>query len=406
MSVEGQLMFYYWNLFPYEDCCRWFSYMNGYILPLREFAFGSGEKTFLRYLSFNSPHDFKLNTRRITPNRIDIGAVYNISPPLAVIGQTRKSTNFSVTQREVIFDIDISDYKEVRTCCSQSEICRKCWKYMAFACKILNTSLREDFGFEHILWTYSGNRGIHCWVCDEKARKLTVEERKSIAEFLQVVKPGAFNGKRVIINKTPTLSIKRALEIIEPNFIQMCIEEQNILGTEEGIENFCNTFLAVYDKETTASVKEIFQQFETSIERWKAFEEFLKTKNSWEDNYEIQEIMLQFLYPRLDVSVTTVLTHLLRCPFSPHIGTNRICVPFDPEKVDDFDPTTSPNFPGLFNELHNNENVDNNLSQINSEHNNSNNNGDKNLENLQKFRQSLFIFNEFLKNLEKYKFCS
>jgi DNA primase small subunit len=81
----------------------------------------------------------------------------------------------------------MSDYDPVRTCCSDADICKRCWSFISAAVRVLDTAVRDQFGYTHLLWVYSGRRGIHLWISDKEAMALTDDQCKAIVSRLTVV---------------------------------------------------------------------------------------------------------------------------------------------------------------------------------------------------------------------------
>ncbi|KAI3709953.1 hypothetical protein L2E82_39723 [Cichorium intybus] len=76
---------------------------------------------------------------------------------------------------------------------------------MSFAsCRVESIIYSDDFGFDHILWVYSHRRGVDCWVCDGKARRLNNEQRSANADYFRVYK-GNNNSKSKVSVVGPAL---------------------------------------------------------------------------------------------------------------------------------------------------------------------------------------------------------
>lgn len=121
-----------------------------------------------------------------------MGAVYNI-PPDRHNASDKKA--FVPISKEMVFDIDMNDYDDVRTCCTGANVCKLCFQYLRVAMDVITKILDEDFDFQNVLWVFSGRRGIHAWVCDEGAREMTNEMRSAVVSYCNLEKGNEMTGK-------------------------------------------------------------------------------------------------------------------------------------------------------------------------------------------------------------------
>ncbi|EFY99623.1 eukaryotic-type DNA primase [Metarhizium robertsii] len=346
---------FYQRLFPWRQLFQW---LNHSPTPTndfgnREFAFTLQNDAYLRYQSFATADLLRKDVLRLMPSRFEIGPVYSTNPRDRKM--LRNSSAFKPLAKELCFDIDLTDYDDIRTCCDKANICNKCWKFMTMAIKVVDVALREDFGFKHIMWVYSGRRGAHAWVCDKKVRSLDDQKRKAIAGYLEVVKGGAQSGKKVNVRRPLHPHLARSLEILKTHFQEDVLEVQDPWGTEERYEKLLQL---LPDRNLNESLRRKWDAApgRASVSKWADIDALAKTGASKNLDARAlleakQDIVLEYTYPRLDIEVSKKLNHLLKSPFVVHPGTGRVCVPIDTRELEDFDPLAVPTVQELLGEI-------------------------------------------------------
>ncbi|CAD8199461.1 unnamed protein product [Paramecium pentaurelia] len=356
-EFERNLYAYYKHLFPIQMIVEWLTYAKDNPPELkyfnrREFSFerSIGEDTFYqRYQQFQNAYglqkfllDNQQNDETSSLIKYDIGAVFDKLP--------KKGEKLKALEKEIVIDIDMDAYDEVRTCCQGAKICEKCWKFLQVACEILRPALFYDFGLEHILAVYSGRRGIHLWVCDSHIRKSTNEVRSAIIGYLNINIGNADSEeiiKEIKQEKIEKLhpSIQRAYMIAQQFFKQIILVDQNSLK----IENVKKKILTILKqtKILNPKLEKLILETNDSFQIW----EIICSQDSERLEIAKLQIILMCLYPRLDAHVSTTINHLLKGPFSIHPKTQRVCVPFNLKDSSQFNPLDTPTLPNIIQKL-------------------------------------------------------
>ncbi|ODV80316.1 prim-pol domain-containing protein [Suhomyces tanzawaensis NRRL Y-17324] len=371
------MLFFYKRLLPFKQVFKWLSHSPKVTkdFTMREFAFEFRTGAYQRYNSYGSVDEFKQSVINANPTRFEVGAVYAVNP------KERKNlpkTAMKPESKELVFDIDLTDYDDIRTCCQKTDICKKCWKFIRVGSKVMDAALRDDFGFKHMVWVFSGRRGAHCWISDPRVRQMNEVTRKSIIDYMDVLasKQSKLSSKKPLLVKRPLHPhVERSLEILSEEFVEIILNDQDPWFTAPDTASDAKSWTQIEELLSFLPDNKLQQELRS---KWKSSSGISTSRDKWEDINVVaksvlkstaqanqlldarKDIIIYYMYPRLDVEVSRQVIHLLKSPFCIHPGTGNVCVPFDPTQnisgnsQDDsygFNPMTAPNLRILQKEL-------------------------------------------------------
>jgi len=368
-------------------------------LEYREFDFCFKERTgdgviWTRYRPFQKTaqlRDYLINTQ---PVSINVG-------PAGASPTSTWRMNFGFRKRwgdtsgdlffrsELVLDIDLKDYNEVRTCkCTETthalrrclscgkllrsrgprhlerhcncdwqrfknQICSMCWSFARSAMVLIDYILKKKWGIYEFVFVFSGGKGFHCWILDQQVRSFSIEQRK---ELVASFNPWATHSNLYTENckVDPIFGTNDFDDLVMQLFIH------NVLRT--GIFNIAH-------EHTGARIIEYFgleqEQLGPKLELlWKVCEDCIAWESSGEEtwkalmdfNYRFNDpaealtIQRRFVYaytfPRIDELVSTQISHARKLPFSPHPTSHAVAIPIlplTPERIFEFEPSACPN---------------------------------------------------------------
>jgi DNA primase catalytic subunit len=258
--------------------------------------------------------------------------------------------------KEVFFDFDLQDYDLLRSAinacrCRKKMACDLCIQLTQLSAWIICQLVPYNFGYTQLLPVFSGGGGMHVWVMDEAATRLSSQERAAMLFFYELERMKdekesdvfhSIDVCRLRLLSPRTLSLVAPYDYIFqkllPMFRRIFIVNMNLLGDEKRSESFLNEWKWVRGNETDIpyTLREHIRwdkKCKTSAERWDSlFLNLVKGALCYKAHAvwlmtPVYNAVLSLCWPRFDRGVTLSMNHLLKAPFSVHSRTNIISVP-------------------------------------------------------------------------------
>ncbi len=279
---------YYKNLFPHDLIINYL-YNIEIGLDNREYAINYlNNNYFTRYISITNNNDYINKIANKNVSRIEIGPIYETNINLRLFDKN----NLKPYGKELVLDLDISDYKDVLNCTCPNEniICKNCILLFKYNIKIINLILIDNYKINQFFWLFSGKKGFHCIIYDEL---IFTKNEKFREKFIQI-----FENYR-------TIKLINDIDYIKDKFL--------------------------FKKNVKRKIKKYYDILNSR--------DIIKSKNLNNNNNNkiIYKKKLFFIIPKIDKMVSIKLNHLSKIAYSIHPSTLIISTIIDHRNIKNFD---------------------------------------------------------------------
>lgn len=225
------------------------------------------------------------------------------------------------TQREIVFDLDLSDFTRHCGCGELSKACSMCWLHIEGAAFILRHLLVDRLAIKecHLLWVLSGKKGIHCLVNDPRFLRFEKQQLTNLYHLFYKKTLGDMQSFAATLSPS-VMNELRAL------FRDRCVVKRNLLLLESFKKHVLQLIKKEYPSLHNALSIKWFQSRESSLERWMILEK-LETNQGF-SVLPSDLIIVSTYYPMIDSGPLGVgKKHNFKVPYSIHATTHKIALP-------------------------------------------------------------------------------
>ena len=324
---------YYKTKFPFKEVHELFSreWIPGGPDPYkREYGWeGISGSPFVRWKSCGTPKQLHDMVSGSEVGKLNVGAMFSADPS----NRFKEREPMTPVSREFVIDIDLDDYGNISK--DDLKACDRNWPLVAIGLEVVKRSLQQHFGFKHILAVYSGRRGGHLWVCDERACRMSDEARGAIIGWLT---PREDKGKKMWRYMVEHPNFKTLSETLVVAFFRTVairpIEDGGLGMFELPFQR--KNFLALIDEGVVRTLDSEVCAADLPVDALDLIEKYCRSVRSGHLWAKYEQAVWEMIGPRIDVNVSKHANHTLKSPFSVHPKTGRVSVPILHDALDQF----------------------------------------------------------------------